>query len=336
MIEDMIINYLDMSNIKDALEIPKTAYLELLPLGWGEYNLNYSFIHPVSNQILVLRINTASQMHLDNQIEYEYNALKLLQKTGRTPRPYYVDNSKNILPYGILVMEYLYGRPLDYVRDLKKAAAIFADIHSCNTNEADFLIKPEDPSSAILDECRAMVSVYLDSSLAEMKKKDRLRRFVDSVGAMLQNRRAVDYSKCIINTEVNSGNFLINDDMIKCYLVDWEKPILSEAAQDLAHFIAPTTTWWKTDYILDEACKQGFIKAYCDFLEGSLDTEYMNQRVNAYLPVTCLRGITWCAMAWVEYNRPGRPIMNEYTYKKICNYLDDDFMDMLEERYFNE
>ena len=54
----------------------------------------------------------------------------------------------------------------------------------------------------------------------------------------------------MVNTELNSGNFLINEGA-RSYLVDWEKPLLSEAAQDLAHFLAPTTTFWKTDTILD-------------------------------------------------------------------------------------
>ena len=122
--ERMIINYINKSHIKEALEIPKSANLQLKPLGQGEYNINYSFIHPGNNKTMVLRINTASQMHLENQIEYEFNALKLLQKTKRTPKPHYVDGSKSILPYGVLVMEYIEGRPLDYNKDFKKAAAI--------------------------------------------------------------------------------------------------------------------------------------------------------------------------------------------------------------------
>jgi aminoglycoside phosphotransferase (APT) family kinase protein len=274
-------------------------------------------------------------MHLEDQIEYEFNALKLLHKTGRTPEPYYVDGSKSILPYGVLVMEYIQGSPLDYNKDLRKAAAIFADIHSCDTIGADFLIKPEDPADAILDECKAMTSVFFNSLMADKDKKDRLRRFVDSVESKLLTGTKVKHSNSIVNTEVNSGNFLINDDIKKCYLIDWEKPVISEAAQDLAHFIAPTTTYWKTDCILDEDSKQEFIKEYCDFSNGSFDIEYMNDRINAFMPVTCLRGLSWCAMAWVEYNQLDRPISNEYTYNKICSYLKDDFLNMLERRYFN-
>ena len=333
--EPMIINYINKSHIKEALEIPKSSNLELKPLGQGEYNINYSFIHPGNNKTMVLRINTASQMHLENQIEYEFNALKLLQKTKRTPKPYYVDGSKSILPYGVLVMEYIEGRPLDYNKDLKKAAAIFADIHSCGIDEASFLINPDSPTGAILDECKAMASAFLDSPMADMEKKARLRKFIDSVENKQKAGIPADHTYSIVNTEVNSGNFLINDDLKKCYLIDWEKPILSEAAQDLAHFIAPTTTYWKTDCILDEDCKQRFIKEYCGFSKGCFDTPYINQRINAYLPVTCLRGISWCAMAWVEYNQPGRLIKNEYTYNKICKYLEDEFLNMLEERYFN-
>ena len=333
--EQRIINYLNKSSLKDSLGIPKAAPLELLPLGRGEYNINYRFAHPISGKNMVLRINTASQMHLEAQIEYEFNALKLLKKTGRTPEPYYVDGSKSILPYGVLVMEYIEGRPLEYNWDLRKAAAIFADIHCCDTAGADFLIKPEDAAGAILDECKAMAAVYFDSAMCDTRRKNRLRSFISSVENRLEASGNFKGQSSIVNTEVNSGNFLINEDIQACYLVDWEKPVLAEAAQDLAHFIAPTTTYWKTDCILNEEHIQKFLEEYCSFSKGRIDLEAVKQRISAFLPVTCLRGIIWCAMAWVEYNRPDRLIRNEYTYKKICEYLEDDFMNLLEERYIN-
>lgn len=332
--EQMIIEYFNKSGIKKVLGIPKSSTPCFRPLGRGEYNINYSFVHPENGNKLVLRINTGSQMHLEKQIEYEFNALKLLEATGRTPKPYYVDGSKGIMPYGLLVMEFLEGSPLGYHRDLKKAAAIFADIHSCDIDNAGFLIKPEDPAAAILNECKEMAEVYLCSSEGSGRTKDRLKGFIEAVENKLAGRKPVGCIYSIVNTEVNSGNFLINEDIDKCYLIDWEKPLLSEAAQDLAHFIAPTTTYWKTDCILGEESIQSFIGEYCSCRGASSDYEYVKGRTEEYLSVTCLRGITWCAMAWVEYNRPGRLIMNEFTYKKICSYLDEAFMDMLEERFF--
>ena len=55
-------------------------------LAQGEYNRNYTFIHPITGKKLVLRINFGSQMHLKDQIIYEYKALKLLENSGRTPK----------------------------------------------------------------------------------------------------------------------------------------------------------------------------------------------------------------------------------------------------------
>ena len=75
------------------LHIPRNSSLVFSFLGQGEYNVNYTFEHPVSDKKLVMRITTGSQMHLSNQIRYEYEALKLLAGTGRTPKPLYVDYS---------------------------------------------------------------------------------------------------------------------------------------------------------------------------------------------------------------------------------------------------
>ena len=98
----------------------------------GEYNINYIFAHPITGKKLVLRVNCGSQMHLDNQITYEYRALELLERSGRTPAVYYVDDTKQFINNGVLVMEYLPGHPLIYEKEMDKALAVLADIHSVN------------------------------------------------------------------------------------------------------------------------------------------------------------------------------------------------------------
>ena len=50
--------------------------------------------------------------------------------------------------------------------------------------------------------------------------------------------------------------------------------------------------------------------------------------------MTCLRGTTWCSMAWVEYQAPDRAIKNEFTYNKIKAYLEDEFLENIEKTYF--
>ena len=49
--------------------------------------------------------------------------------------------------------------------------------------------------------------------------------------------------------------------------------------------------------------------------------------------MTCLRGITWCAMAMREYSEPGRALRNEITFKKIQAYLAPDFLSNILDNY---
>ena len=160
-------------------EEQKEIQIAYQPLAQGEYNINYWFVHPLTGKKLVLRVNTGSQMHLENQIEYEYHALELLADSGRTPVPVFVDGSKKELPYGMMVMEFLEGSTLDYRKNLMEAAECLADIHSVPVKETDGLISPSNPLQAILDECNQMVQTYYESDLGEEKKKVQIRRLLE-------------------------------------------------------------------------------------------------------------------------------------------------------------
>ena len=139
--------------------------------------------------------------------------------------------------------------------------------------------------------------------------------------------------RCCINTELNSGNFLINGLGKPNYLVDWEKPLLGNPVQDLGHFLAPTTTFWKTDNILSKEEINQFVNAYLTAVDGRFCIEHLEEELELYIAVTCLRGITWCAMAWVQYQEPGRLIRNHDTFHKLEAYLEEEFLSNIEVRY---
>ena len=326
--------YIKRKEFLEALNIPENNQIKLELLAQGEYNINYLFTHPITKEKLILRVNTDSQMNLENQIEYEYKALLLLKDSNRTPIPLYVDGSKKYLNYGVLVMKFLEGGPLDYKKDLYIAANCLADIHSIEVEDNTHLLCPQNPLQAILDECNIMVQAYYDSHLGCKEKKEQIRRMLEKGKEKLKNIGIYKGRRCIVNTELNSGNFLINDKSYNNYIIDWEKPVLGEVAQDLGHFLAPTTTFWKTDVILNEEEINNFIDEYIKIVGDRFDTSNLKERLNLYLPITCLRGITWCAMAWVQYQDPNKLIKNEFTEKKLEAYLSKDFLNMIEKRYF--
>lgn len=321
--------YIKSRKYREALGLPHEVSEEYRMQAQGEYNMNYLFTHPVSGQQLLLRVNCGSQMHLEHQIEYEFHALKLLEDSGRTPKALYVDGSLELLDHGVMVMEFLPGNSLDYRADLDYAAACLADIHSVKLEGPSGLLCPENPLKAVLDECEEMVKTYMDSSLGREETKAKIRRMLDAGWEMIQKIPVEDTYHCCINTELNSTNFLINGKGGPNYLIDWEKPLYGDPAQDIGHFLAPTTTFWKTDVILAREEMDAFIDTYIRAVDGRFDTEGLRERIHIYIPITCLRGVTWCAMAWVQYQQPDKLIFNESTFRKLEAYLSDEFLDAL-------
>ena len=143
--------YIRLQSYRKALGLPKEVEESYKMLAQGEYNRNYVFTHPVSRKKLVLRVNFGSQMHLEDQITYEYQALKLLEDSGRTPRALYVDGSLKHISQGIMVMEYLPGHAMDYEKELFYGAGCLADIHSVKV-EGKALLAPKNPLRAIWSE----------------------------------------------------------------------------------------------------------------------------------------------------------------------------------------
>ena len=323
--------YVHSAGFLEKLGLDAGTELDFAALGQGEYNTNVSFIHPLSGQKLVLRVNTGSQMHLEHQIEYEFSALRDLAPSGRTPKALFCDDSREILPYGTLVMEWLSGRPLRYESDLGAAAEILADIHALPVPAETALIRAKYPAREIYEECLAMAQQYLDWDGAEQEVCRLLEELIREIGRLPLAAES-NAPCCIVNTELNSGNFLINEGA-KSYLIDWEKPLLSEAAQDLGHFLVPTATFWKTDVILTAEEIGDFVRMYLRAVDGRMDTSAIRERLPLFFTVTCLRGISWCAMALREYMQPGRAITNHDTLKKIQQYVEPGFMENILRNY---
>ncbi|HWQ75694.1 MAG TPA: aminoglycoside phosphotransferase family protein [Syntrophomonas sp.] len=322
-----------------ALEQPAQALqkAEVAYLAQGEYNLNYTVT--VGTRKFVLRINTGSQMLLENQIAYEYKALQLLSVSGVTPCPYYLDDSRRELPYGLLIMEFLPGDPLDYSSDLRHAARTLARIHGLdfNASATEFLVKEPGPFTGIYNEVERLLDSYLACSRARSETARLLKEIFVLAG---DRKKGEQYLLAepwlrVINTELNSHNFIVNRQTDRCFLIDWEKPIYGEPAQDLSMFLIPTTTLWKRDYILSREEKEDFLDEYRRHLPPCLYADTLRDRVEMFTFFTQLRAVAWCAMAWAEYTSPGRPLSNDDTFQKIKMYIEPEFLNWLFKAYIS-
>jgi predicted Ser/Thr protein kinase len=292
-------------------------------LAQGEYNIN--FVLDSFPQKYVFRVNTGSQMENENQIRYEYDSIKFLEPSGVTPKVFFVDDSFAFFQYGILIMEFLEGEPLQYEKDLSKVATIFSRIHSLDVkqNHTHFKVENHIFSDRIKEGERLLANVW-ESPHVSKEIKSFFEQFLDWVKASRSKEQYfIDEPWMVVNnTEVNSHNFIIGKE--KFYLIDWEKPVISDPAQDLTQFMAPTTTLWKTDYLLSEEEKELFFQIYIEGLKGN--DQNIRERVQLYTPYLYLRALTWCAHAFVEYHDPNKQIKNMDTFEKIETFLQVDFM----------
>ncbi len=325
--------YLRSTPLPGISEWDFCAPFDVQPLAQGEYNLNY--VIRQGRRRWVLRVNIGSQIQRDDQIVYEYNALRLLERTGVTPRPYTVDDSRAVLPYGVLAMEYLSGGALDYRSDIEDAARLFACIHSVPIGGGNPLIRETRPLTMTYEECSRLLPVYLNSGLADPNLRDYLTDVL-AWAAEARHREAyflADPWPCIINTEVNSGNFIANRKTGKLYLVDWEKPLHGDPSQDLSHFCAPMTTLWKTDYRMTSEDKTHFIDVYQATMADPHLRDTIVERVRLRDPFNYLRGISWSAMAWITYQTGDHAVKNADTFRKVTSYLDLIFLRTMFDAY---
>ena len=302
---------------KEDLLLAETGYENIELLGAGEYNINFTFDDRDLKK--VLRINMKSQMNLENQIEYEYETLQLLKDSGVTPKPYDLITKINLLPYKYLTMEFLKGRPLNYKTDMNIAAYLLSEVHNTPYGENN-IINATNPFQLMFDECKQMSCEYLTWKKADKAVSNYIRAFLEKCEKLIPKKYTIA-NLCIINTELNSGNFLIGEDKEDSYIIDWEKALIGECEQDLAHFLAPTTTFWKTDIILSEKEINDFLEEYSSY------RTFDKERFERYLIFNCLRGVTWCSMAFRQYSENDKMLMDKTTFKKIASYIDLEFLE---------
>ena len=295
---------------------------KISPLAQGEYNLNY-LLSSGSLQ-LVFRVNIGTQINRQDQIVYEYRALELLKESGVTPRPYFVDDTRQFFERGILIMDYLPGQALDYQSDLSDAAGLFATVHQVEVpEENNHLIREDEPLTLIYEECAGLLQQYFASDLADPAIRDYLmdlKAWADTAKTS-EKYYQQDPWPSIVNTEVNSGNFIVNREKKSIHLVDWEMPRWGDPSQDLSHFCSPLTTLWKTEWRMTPEKKADFLKTYGQHIKARHLRDTIVERVRLRDPFVYLRGISWSAMGWVAYQTEFSGMKNPDTWAKLQQYM---------------
>jgi aminoglycoside phosphotransferase (APT) family kinase protein len=309
---------------RDWSDVPAMAgrTFEVSPLAGGEYNLN--FLLAAGEEKRVFRVNIDTQIGRDDQILYEFKALQLLAHSGVTPQPYFVDDSRREFERGLAIMEYLPGRHLVYETDLDQAAGLLARIHQVPVDRArNHLIREDAPLDLIYQECAGLLQTYFDSDLADPDIRSFLREVLDWARTARGRERFYqqDPWRCIVNTEVNAGNFIVDPERGRMHLIDWEMPRWGDPSQDICHFCSPLTTLWKTNYRMTTEDKKGFVEGYRRKIDDRHLRDTLPERIRLRDPFVYLRGISWSAMGWVAYQTTFSGLKNPDTWQTLERYM---------------
>ncbi len=300
-------------------------------LARGEYSLN----HLVDGEHgpVVVRLVTGSQigLALPDQVRYEARALELLASSGRTPRLLAVQSEPLKLPYPFLIETYLPGRPLDYSTDLVGAAACLAAIHNVPVPEHHGLQVHAHPGPSIVSESRDWARAYLQWDDAPIASRRALEQAFPVVETDLQQAAELFAvpDLVLVNYDVNTHNFIVLDDGFVS-LVDWEKARVAPAVQDLAHFLLPTTTLWRTSTAtrLTEAQERRFVNAYLA-ARPQPDRGTFLAQLGVMKRLIALRAVSWCSWAVQADARGERAISNMETLDRSRMYLEPGFLEAL-------
>lgn len=214
------------------------------------------------------------------------------------------------------------------------------------------LAAQHDPVAAIVAESSALLDRHVGHPLAPRMAHVRtaLLDYRDRVARLAGDTRHLfaDEVPVIANTEVNSGNFLVPGDVTAsgdfsapgagsvaspdvlaapcgAWLVDWEKAVVTTRYQDMGHFLAPSTTLWKTDFTFDAATRAAFLDDYRAALRHAGQpvpgAEECATKADVMVRAVLLRGLSWCLMAWHEYAGGGRALAHADTFRTIERYL---------------
>jgi len=329
--KQIISHYMSASGWLERLQCQKLYDVSFLAA--GEYNENWLVTAldntaPSGKKEYVFRINHGSQLGLENQqIAYEFSVLEALKNSAVTPAPFFVDPDAGAFSQefdkGVLLMEFIKGVPLNYTKDLDHAAAIFAAVHTQPLPSQHNFICQQNPVADIVTESQGLLSRFKDHPKTDVRA--RLERYARSISALSREYASAFAAEpqILVNTEVNSGNFIINRQNNKAHLVDWEKAVVSSRYQDLGHFIVPTTTLWKTDFIATPEHRTFFLSRYKEYAGLSQPLEELAILTGILEKTIILRGLSWCYMAWYEYTREDRLLKNNDTFETIQRYLDN-------------
>ncbi len=272
----LVAAYCHRPAVRHALGLDALARLRAAPLARSARSWHY-LVESDSGRRWVARLSVGSYLGLSSAKQTAYTALaqRLVEPLRVAPEVCFVDATLYDLPFGLIIMQHLAGRPLDYTSAADRAAAarVLARVHALPLPADHQLQSLPAPLTFALRDGAAILAAYTASAAASAATVRRLHSSLRAIEAALpaQDR----FAPALIHTDPHAHNWVITPPrpalallgvpilsapQPSTFLLDWETPRVSDPAYDLAHFLAAAQ--WRAAAPLSPADRAAFLAAY--------------------------------------------------------------------------
>jgi thiamine kinase-like enzyme len=290
-LQEAVISYVT-NDLPGQWGIPGKAFLTVERIIIADYNVNV--IIRSDGHKFVFRVNVEQQSGMLNQIEYEYDVLRFLEKYNIAPTPCLIDNSKTKLQYGFLIEEFIEGSYLDYdeADGIVEAARLLSFLHQIPLPNKNFFVVWQNPLEQSFKDVEDLVKTYAGRKSRNGKLLSLSKQVIAKLEIIMDRYSKEFTSSSIIHTDVCNDNFIRSPGGLR--LIDWEKPRVDDPSYDLCCFLGAPSQLWSSPRTMREEEVDLFFREYCRNGGGALDQMKLKTRIRQ--PFVSLHWVLWAAI----------------------------------------
>ncbi len=286
-------------------------------IGMGKSNINYLVI--VNDKKFLFRVNIEPRNSTKSRREYE--SLKLIQKFGIAPIPYFIDDSMVNFPNSFIIIDYLEGKSLDHhpyphsKKIIKQLGKLCAKLHSINL---DGTIK--------LKYSRCSKNNYLElinNEFSYIQNHIRNNEFKEKIKEAVKKLEKIKNANISREKVFSQGDFCEQNIIYykyECYLIDFEDASLTYPAAELARIFVDFGRGG-----FNSLERKDFLREYYKIRNIANKIKF-EKEVESFEPYILLFGLVWSIAHIIrirnkEFDKEflkNNNIRKDYSYTEYC------------------
>jgi thiamine kinase-like enzyme len=233
-------------------------FIEDLPKG----NWNYNYLVQINNKKFVFRIYSHVKGNFfKNDPLKEYKVLSFLKKYKISQKLIHFDDSMKIIPFTILIYEFLEGERLEYSNGrIMLFAEVLSKLHGASIENLDFLDKNCYTLPGLVSSIENLFSDYKQKKFSDRDLVRSISKFVKKTKKLAKDNENFKQDNCLLHNDLVTGNIIQNKKGI--FLIDWQDPVIGDPSYDLWVFLSPMVNLWDNKRAMTNEERTIFLENY--------------------------------------------------------------------------